>query len=103
MTIFNISDTQVRLTCERCGIEEVVFRTTLTKRLERNEEYWANCVDCVTRQGRKYSKRSPDCKPHSGELDDDLYPLNKYGKPFRPGVRLCGNTDCINRDHIEGN
>ena len=40
------------------------------------------------------------CVPHRGEVDDDLNPINKAGKLYMPGERICGLKDCVKRSHI---
>ena len=100
MSMFGIDEDWVRLTCSRCGVEETVMRNTVAKRLLRGEKNWSDCVDCEFRKGRKFAKRGGDCIPHKGELDENLFPLNKFLKPYRPGLRVCGNSDCVRREHI---
>lgn len=41
------------------------------------------------------------CYPHKGEVNELWQPLNVLGELYRPGVRLCGNKDCINTAHIK--
>jgi hypothetical protein len=41
------------------------------------------------------------CYPHKGEVNELWQPLDVLGELYRPGVRLCGNKDCVNTAHIE--
>jgi hypothetical protein len=42
------------------------------------------------------------CRPHKGDFDGNENPLDHRGKLFRAGIRLCGNSDCIAKSHIQG-
>jgi hypothetical protein len=49
----------------------------------------------------KNSKVPTKCLPHVGEFDlDTNQPLDDAGEPFMPGLRRCGNADCVNTNHI---
>lgn len=104
MTVFVVDDQTVRLTCPRCGVNEVVKQTTLYKRLSRGSDNWAFCSDCEIQHGRNGSFAVPksDCQPHTGELDDDLRPLDKLNNLYRPGLRICGKSDCVKQSHVRG-
>lgn len=41
------------------------------------------------------------CRPHQGLFDWNDNPLKPNGQLYRPGVRLCGNRDCIAKSHIQ--
>lgn len=81
--------------CSRCGIEFEENREALSKRVERNSRGLNECRDC-----RGYVRTRQDCRPWTGDINlDSMQPI-KDGKPYLPGVRTCGNLDCVNRKHI---
>lgn len=42
------------------------------------------------------------CLPWHGYFaSDESTPVDDTGEPYLPGVRLCGNNDCIEKSHIE--
>jgi hypothetical protein len=84
--------------CLRCGC--AMKDDTAQQRAKRGRDMWG-CKEC---QAGKQTKLTTDygiCEPHQLELDDDNRPLTRLGELYRPGVRLCGYSDCINLDHIE--
>ena len=102
MAVFVVDEQKVRVTCPRCGVDEMVKQTTLYKRLFRGSGTWAFCSDCEIQHGRNgsFAVQKSDCQPHKGELDDSLRPLDKFNNLYRPGLRVCGKSDCVKRDHV---
>ena len=82
--------------CVRCGYaEDLAF---LERRKERRQEIL--CRSCLARPVREIKSNFGICRPHRGDFDYNDNPLDRWGKLFRPGVRLCGNRDCIEPTHI---
>lgn len=92
--------------CSACLIE--ISESALFKRIERGVVNADQCEDC--RDFGKPMRNSQtwnhpvlgkiNCKPHTGEVDDDFRPLNKAGRLYMPGERICGLKDCIRRSHV---
>jgi hypothetical protein len=82
------------LSCERCGHSS----DDLQKRVDRGGKQL--CLSCTARPAKRIQSAYGTCKPHAGEFDDDDNPLTPDGKFYRPGIRLCGNRDCVERAHI---
>lgn len=102
MSVKTIDETWLLLTCSRCGIEETLQRLTYVKRINRDDPSADSCKDCAINDGRKHRRLGikTDCNPHSGELDDNLRPIDKDFRLYRPGKRICGKSDCIKGTHI---
>lgn len=85
--------------CIRCGYAD----EAITKRVERGGQ--PICNSCAARPAQRVQTKYGTCRPHRGLFDNFDNPLDPNGSPYRPGVRLCGNSDCIERSHIvkEGN
>jgi hypothetical protein len=81
------------MNCDRCGIE--VDITVIQKRQTRGSTN-KNCQDCNYRK-----KKESDCKPWTGEVDDNWNPIDNYDRLYLPGLRTCGHKDCVNPKHIE--
>ena len=91
--------------CVQCGQE--IVASTWSKRKSRGHERWDYCRDCTATPVRAVTINHPvlgsiTCYPFSGDLDDDWNPVDAEGEPYLPGVRMCGNKDCVNRHHIIG-
>lgn len=83
-------------TCDRCGIEWQ-FDQTYLKRSYSTEF----CKDCRAKSVQSTGPSDDYCTPWQGEFDLDLFmPLDDEGKPYRPGIRLCGNADCVRPKHL---
>jgi hypothetical protein len=80
--------------CIRCGYAD----EAITKRVERGGQ--PICNSCAARPAQRIVTRFGVCRPHRGDFDNFDNPLDKDGKPYRAGLRLCGNSDCIERSHI---
>lgn len=85
--------------CTRCGC--FMKDDTANQRLQRGRDLWG-CQECQAGKQTTLKTKYGICTPHQGELDDDNRPITARGDLYRPGVRLCGYSDCINLDHIEG-
>lgn len=84
------------LTCERCGyVDETGF---LRRRKERHQSLL--CESCLAKPVKRVKNQFGTCRPHRGKFDDDDNPLDRWGRPYRAGFRLCGNSDCIEMTHI---
>ena len=99
-TIINSTD----IFCVTCG--QAIPCNVWAKRKQRGRQDWDNCVDCTMRPIEKITVHHPSlgqiqCFPHKGEVNELWQPLNVLGELYRPGVRLCGNKDCVNTSHIE--
>lgn len=74
---------------------------TAQQRAKRGRDLWG-CQECQAGKKTKIVTKYGICEPYQGELDDANRPVTMRGELYRPGVRLCGYSDCINLDHIEG-
>ena len=84
------------LICERCGLEDA--SGFLERRRERKQELL--CQSCLAKPVRAIVTDFGLCRPHRGKFDDNDNPLDRWGKPFLPGFRLCGRRDCISPSHV---
>lgn len=89
--------------CQQCGI--IIRRDTWMKNRDRGNEKWDYCKSCKAHPVAYVTVRHKVlglicCVPHRGELDEQWRPINAKGKLFRPGIRFCGNRDCISPSHI---
>ncbi len=92
--------------CSACLIE--ISESALFKRIERGVVNADQCEDC--RDFGKPMRNSQTwthpvlgkimCKPHTGEVDDNFNPINKAGRLYMPGERICGLKDCVKRSHL---
>ena len=92
--------------CSICG--HPLSMDAYWKRVSRNLPDADECKDC--RDLRKAPAKEVRvshpvlgeifCTPHRGELDADWNPIDSKGRPYLPGVRICGKKDCVKRDHI---
>jgi len=82
-----------RLECVRCGFEWDVAAQ------RKIENY---CASCRAKQVRTVDLGGDKCHPWQGMFGADLItPVDEFGRPVKPGHRVCGNADCINGKHIE--
>lgn len=81
--------------CKRCG-----FRWDATNA----RKSVALCSSCRARPARTvHHVDLGKCKPWRGLFDvDEVTPVDEEGFEVMPGSRVCGNSDCINSDHVEG-
>jgi len=83
-----------RIQCERCGMEWTVNTVRRSKIL---------CASCRARKVQTVHTSQGKCYPWHGMFAaDEITPIDSDGKPVLPGVRGCGNNDCINASHIIG-
>lgn len=83
--------------CERCGFpDESGF---IERRVER--KLTRLCASCTARPAREVPSPFGPCKPHRGDFDDWDRPLDRWGRLYRPGFRVCKHTDCISTKHIK--
>lgn len=88
---------KVQITCQRCGIEAVVN----ARQLYRETESTKLCRSCTAKPVKTTMRNGWLCFPHRGDIDlDTMTPLDNKGKPYLPGVRICGTLDCTTKAHI---
>jgi len=93
------------INCWRCGI--AVDIEVYKKRVQRKIPDPDRCADCFdTDKAMKNTwtwvhpvLRKIVCIPHKGDVDDEFRPLNKAGRLYMPGERICGMKDCVKRTH----
>ena len=92
--------------CSACLIP--IDEDALFKRIARGAVNADQCEDCRD-YGKpikaQYTWQHPVlgkicCVPHKGEVDNDFRPLNKAGRLYMPGERICGLKDCVKRAHV---
>jgi hypothetical protein len=83
--------------CERCGCE--MTEVVVLARRKRGKDLWG-CAQCRGGKQARVKTAFGLCQPHQGLFDDDDNPLDKFGRLYRPGVRLCGYRDCVAVDHL---
>lgn len=81
--------------CTKCG--QQIPGVTLYKRQTRGSDNTL-CVDCNAVPLTKI--QATGCTPWTGDFDWDTMTPLKNGKPYKAGIRGCGNADCVNRNHI---
>jgi hypothetical protein len=82
--------------CERCGYEDTTG--LLEKRVDRGASKL--CSSCRARPATTVKTEFGECLPWSGDFDTNDNPLNKDGSLYLPGLRKCGNSDCVQLDHV---
>lgn len=85
--------------CDRCG--QQINADAVAKRRSRGDND-LRCLDC---RGRPLTKlptyNGVKCKPWEGDIDlDTLAPIDEKGNLAVPGIRKCGNADCVENRHI---
>ena len=84
----------VRVQCERCGMEwqvNSIRRKTIL------------CQSCKARKVQTVHSPQGKCLPWSGHFArDEITPVDDDGNPVFPGVRSCGNNDCVSPKHVVG-
>lgn len=82
-----------RETCYRCG-----FSWDVTKKRSKDRVL---CSDCRTRRAVTVRNGDSVCIPWHGRFAPDfITPIDENGDVFLPGLRICGNVDCIQPTHI---
>lgn len=85
--------------CERCGVKE---DTTVVPGEKATRRRSSLCESCQAKPATTVMTAYGRCRPHKGPFDTDDNPLDDFtGELYRPGKRLCGNSDCIELKHIE--
>lgn len=92
--------------CWRCGAQ--VDWQAYKKRVQRKMSDPDRCADCIdTDKPMKHTWTWVHpvlgrivCVPHKGDVDDEFRPLNKAGRLYMPGERICGLKDCVKRTHL---
>jgi hypothetical protein len=83
--------------CQRCGCH--MKEDTANQRAKRGRDLWG-CRECQAARQTKVRTNFGVCQPHQGEFDELDRPLDRKENLYRPGVRICGYTDCVNLEHI---
>lgn len=90
------------LICKRCGAGFQLKGDAYLKRVERGSQT-DFCGDCAAKPARFERHGELNCKPWQGEIDlDTMTPVDTKGRPYMPGIRLCGHSDCVNSAHVFG-
>jgi hypothetical protein len=85
--------------CERCGVKQNTAVVPGAKATRRRSPL---CESCQAKPATTVITAYGRCRPHKGPFDANDNPLDDFtGEPYRPGIRLCGNRDCIELKHIE--
>jgi len=71
----------------------------MAKRKERGHELL--CESCRAKPQTKIKTAYGICLAWQGNFDQFDNPIDSRGKYYRPGRRLCGNSDCVELTHIE--
>jgi len=79
--------------CERCGFQWA---------LKSSRQKSVLCKSC--RAKRTLTVHTDNgkvkCLPWGGMFLSEVYPIRDDGTFILPGVRRCGNTDCVNASHV---
>ena len=83
----------VEVICERCGFKWLVNSTRKPNSL---------CSSCRAKRVQTVQNKEGKCYPWHGHFAADMVtPIAEDGEPILPGVRLCGNLDCVNPSHVK--
>ena len=90
--------------CPQCG--QLICKRIIAKRKVRNMERLDHCASCLMKPTKVIVYHHPvlgkiECYPWDGEVNEDFYPVDGLGELVKPGERICGHKDCVNRNHIE--
>lgn len=97
MPVEYLEDNLYQATCERCGFKWVFNNRVLGA--DRNYDTGL-CRSCKATPVERLFRNGWDCRVWHGDFDlDTMQPLLN-GQVFRPGIRLCGNRDCVRPSHI---
>lgn len=84
-------------TCNRCGY---VWSFPTRYLHGRNYDHTL-CGNCKASPQLTVKRDGIVCKPWDGDIDlDSMQPIDDDGKPYMPGIRTCGNSDCVFRSHV---
>lgn len=79
--------------CERCG-----FKWEINSSRKPNPL----CVSCRARRVQTVATVRGKCYPWHGHFAPDMTtPISEDGSAVLPGIRICGNLDCVNPTHIQ--
>lgn len=97
----DLKDTTIA--CDQCGQRVTYNVWSPSKR--RGKDNWGLCRDCKNIQQDSVAYTHPvlgliKCFPYKGQVDDLWRPLKPDGELFKPGVRMCGHSDCVNSHHV---
>ena len=82
------------ITCERCGIE---WEVNISRKYNNTL-----CASCRSRRVQTLKSSYGVCLPWHGYFAvDQVTPVDEDGLAILPGVRLCGNLDCVQPSHIQ--
>lgn len=92
--------------CDNCTIP--IDKDTAEARKRRKHSHWNWCIDCIEfglpiRQQIQWTHPlfgRMVCNPYKGEVDDQFRPIRPDGMLYKPGVRICGFSDCVYTKHI---
>lgn len=61
------------------------------------------CESCRVTKATTIRKDDRVCLPWHGNFGKDLLtPIDEEGYPILPGIRECGNRDCVQATHVKG-
>jgi len=89
----NIEEAVLKQLCDRCGFV-----------WHRRQPRFVNglCSSCCALQQKVLVAKRSSCKPWQGRFaSDDVTPIHANGHRVLPGLRNCGNSDCVNPKHIK--
>lgn len=79
--------------CERCGYRWDASNARKNASL---------CSSCRARPARTVWSDLGKCEPWRGMFAaDEVTPVDDDGVMVMPGLRRCGNEDCVNPSHVE--
>jgi hypothetical protein len=83
------------VTCVRCGMTFEINRKRKKLRML--------CESCRVTKATTIQNGDSKCLPWHGGFDLDMItPINEDGEPVLPGMRVCGNKDCVQPAHVKG-
>ena len=81
--------------CHRCGFTFEVNRKRKKLRML--------CQSCRVTRATTIKTEDKSCLPWHGNFAVDLVtPVDDEGYEVHPGIRTCGNNDCVQTAHLEG-
>jgi hypothetical protein len=61
------------------------------------------CESCRVTKATTIQNGNLRCLPWHGSFDYDMItPIDDDGQPVLPGLRVCGNIDCVQPLHVKG-
>lgn len=94
--MIDLGNEMIRTTCDTCGTI-FDFRHEYLRRASYDT---SRCKDCKAKPTVSVKTSYGICTPHQGEFDWDTMQPMKDGRPYKPGIRKCGNADCVAASHI---